>query len=134
MVARWSLDLWGQSKRAERARQQLLETRSKARLLAQGIELEVADKHAALLDAQRRVAAWEVGRREARRWFVSAAQGHQVGVTTSRELVDGVSAYFKARFSHLQAIHDFNVGLAALELASGSELLTTQQWNQPCDG
>jgi len=79
-----------------------------------------------------RLSAWDDGHREARRWFVSSAQGYEVGVVKPKELVDAVSAYFKSRFSHLSAIHDHNVAVARLEHASGVALADEGTWAQSC--
>jgi outer membrane protein TolC len=133
LVARWQLDFWGNSHRERHAQSKLAETRAKAALARDGIELEVKRHRTALMEARERVAAWEEGHREARRWFVSAAQGHQVGLTSTKDLVDGVSAYFKARFAHLLAIHDHNAALVSLEHATGSRLLDDAVWDQRCD-
>lgn len=133
LVARWKLDFYGHAKRAERAEHLMAETASQRARALQGIMLEVADLYQQVQDADRRMAAWEAGHRSARRWFVTAAQGHQVGATTTKELIDGVANYFKARFAHLQAIHDRNLALAALEQAVGAPLLTRQQWNLRCE-
>lgn len=133
LVARWELDFWGHSTRTERAEHLMAETQAQQDLARQGIALEVTDKYEQLIDANRRMEAWETGHRSARRWFITAAQGHQVGTTTTKELIDGVAAYFKARFAHLQAIHDHNFALAALELAVGAPLLQRSEWNLRCE-
>jgi outer membrane protein TolC len=132
LVAKWSLDIWGNIHRTRRAKSQLLEARAGREQALEGIELEVAEAYNALQDASRRVAAWERGRRDARRWFVTAAQADQVGVGEAEELVDAVRAYFKARYAHLQAIHDFNVGIARLERVLGTTLLPKEVWGRSC--
>lgn len=133
IVARWKLDLWGNSYRSDRARSELAETSAQRRLAEDGVLLEVATSHEALLDAQRQIRSWDEGHRQARRWFVSVAQAYQVGTATTKQLVDGVKEYFKARYAHLQAIHDHNVALSALELVTGAELLPPDAWEHPCD-
>lgn len=134
LVARWKLDLLGNAYRSDRAREQLAETRAQRRLAEEGVLLEVSTRHEALVDAQRKIASWAEGHRQARRWFVSAAQAYQVGTATTKQLVDGVKEYFKARYAHLQAIHDHNVALAALELSTGAQLVPEDRWEQACDG
>ena len=69
--------------------------------------------------------------REPGAWFIAAGQGRDVGTVEMRDLVDAVRAYFTARYSHLQAIHDLNVALANLERTSGSPV--TQRWEPPCE-
>jgi outer membrane protein TolC len=133
LALRWDLDFWGNSKRVSQARHQLSETREKQALAKDGIGIEVAARYAELEDAERRRVAWDRGHRDTRRWFLSAAQGYQVGVIDTKELVDAVEEYFKARFSYLNATREYNTALAALELATGRPLLDRAIWNGSCE-
>jgi outer membrane protein TolC len=133
IVARWDLDLLGNHFRTERARHKLMELQEQQSLAAEGSDINIADKHAAVVDAAQRRLAWEDGHRDARRWFVAAAQNYQLGLITVRELTDGVSAYFRARFSHLQSIYDWNTSIAGLEQAVGTPLLPEASFGQRCD-
>lgn len=133
LVARWSLDLWGNVYRVERAERELLQTQAQRRHAFRGMGVEVGAAYAELQDAKRRLEAWEEGERDTRKWFVTAAQGYQVGTVEPRELVDAIRAYFGARFKHLQAIHDYNVAVAKLERVVGMPLLDDQAWNQSCE-
>jgi outer membrane protein TolC len=133
VVARWNLDFWGQSHRERNAEAKLLETEERAVQAREGVELEVSTEHAALVDARERENAWNQGRDEARRWFVSAAQGYEVGLVKPKELVDSLGAYFKARFAQLTAIHDQNVSLAKMERAVGVALVAREAWGQNCE-
>lgn len=131
LVMRWSLDLWGNAYRLDRERALLDDMRERSREAARGIELEVTDAYRATQAAQRQVEAWERGHRDSRAWFIAAAQGRELGTVETRDLVDAVRAYFTARYSHLQAIHDLNVALANLERTSGRTLV--ERWEPPCE-
>jgi outer membrane protein TolC len=133
LVARWSLDLWGNSYRVERAQSELGETRARVDEARLGIALEVTNAYNELADARRREEAWSRGHRDARSWFVASAQAYQVGALEPRELVDAVKAYFTARFSHLQAIRDHNVAVANLARATGTPLLRAGGWERRCE-
>lgn len=132
LVARWSLDLYGTSRRVARAEEELLEVRDRLDEAGAGIDIEVANVFEELADARRREEAWGRGHRETRAWFVAAAQAYQVGTVEPRDLVDAVRAYFSARFAHGQAIHDVNVATAKLERATGVELLAASAWEPAC--
>ncbi|MCG8554768.1 MAG: TolC family protein [Proteobacteria bacterium] len=132
LAARWSLDLWGNHYRVERASRQLAETRAQAQEALTGISLQIAAEREALLDARRRLAAWRRGHRDTRKWLVTVAQGYQIGTLQARDLVDSLRAYFTARFSHLQAIHDTNSSLARLEQAIGTPIVADDAWLQTC--
>jgi outer membrane protein TolC len=131
LVMRWSLDLWGNAYRVDRASALLSDTRESSHEAARGMELEVTEAYEALGAAEEQVRAWERGRRESRAWFIAAAQGRDVGTVETRDLVDAVRAYFTARYSHLTAIHDRNVAVANLERTTGTRLV--QRWEPPCE-
>src|SRR5690606_29043901 len=131
LVLRWSLDLWGNAYRVDREGALLDDVRERSREATRGIELEVTEAYEAVRAAQQQVEAWGRGRRETRAWFIAAAQGREVGTVEPRDLVDAVRAYFTARYSHLQAIHDLNVAIANLERTSGRTLV--ERWEPPCE-
>jgi outer membrane protein TolC len=133
LVARWSLDVWGNYHRVRREEALLGELHSLDEEARRGIDLEVADAYEALMDARRREVAWQRGHREGRRWFVSAASGYQVGAVDARELIDAVKAYFTARFSHLQAIFDVNMGIATLARTTSTDLVPAGGWEARCE-
>ena len=132
LVARWSLDLWGNSYRVERAENELLETRARVDEARLGVALEVSNAYEELADAGRREDAWARGHRDARSWFVASAQAYQVGALEPRDLVDSIKTYFTARFSHLQAIRDYNLAAANMERVTGMRLLPASGWEMDC--
>jgi outer membrane protein TolC len=132
VVARWSLDLWGNAHRVQRAQSQLAQARAQGEAATKGIRMDVAQTHQEVVDAQRREEAWGGGEREARSWFVAAVQGFQVGTTEPRDLVDALKAYFTARFNHLQATREVNQAVASLERATGRPLVNDRQWEAGC--
>jgi outer membrane protein TolC len=133
VVARWDLDFPGHSYRSERALQKSLETNDLRAAALDGTDAEVSERHAAVVDAFSRVSAWDAGYRDARRWFISAAQNYQLGVLPIEDLVDAVTAYFRVRFARLQALFDLNTAIAGLELAVGSPVLPDGAWSMRCD-
>lgn len=132
LVARWSLDLWGNVHRVRRAKAQHAETAAQARAASQGIRIEVTKTYESLKDARRREQAWSGGEREGRSWFVAAVQAYQVGTADPRDLVDALKAYFTARFNHLMAIREYNEALAELERVSGAKLVEPDGWEVAC--
>jgi outer membrane protein TolC len=133
IVARWSFDVWGNLHRVRRAEAELSELEALAEEAERGIELEVADAYEALADARRREEAWREGHRQSRRWFISAAGAYSVGALEPRDLIDAVRAYFTARFNHLAAISDVNIGIANLARVIGVELLPVGGWEVGCE-
>lgn len=133
LVAEWNLDLWGNSTRVRGAEARLAQTEAQNAQARDGVDIEIAAAHASLIETQQRAAAWARGHEQTRRWFVAAAQGYEVGAREPKDLIDALKAYFTARFSHLQAIHDHNIALAKLELTTGDTLAPPEHWNQACE-
>ncbi|MFZ4618198.1 MAG: TolC family protein, partial [Rectinemataceae bacterium] len=79
LVARWNLDFAGTYFRTARAEAQLLDTEAQVDEARLGISLEVATSYEEVRDAQRRLQSWLRGFRDARAWFVAAAQAYEVG-------------------------------------------------------
>jgi outer membrane protein TolC len=128
LVARWSLDFWGNVHRVRRAEAQLAELRAKADEARRGVRLEVQTTYEKAKDARRRERAWDRGEQKTRQWFVAAAQAYQIGTLEPKELIDAIKTYFTNRFEHLKAIRDFNTAIAELERVTGSNLIPAGQW------
>lgn len=133
LVARWSLDFVGNARRVRRARAQLAELDAQIGEATVGAELEIRLARERLADSDRRGEAWTEAERQTRQWFVSAAQGYQVGTVEPRVLVESLKAYFAARFSRLEATLDHNVALAQLERFTGHELVPMAAWEPSCE-
>jgi outer membrane protein TolC len=133
VVAQWDLDLWGNSARVRGAEGRLAQTEAQSGQARDGIDLEIATAHAGLIEARERAQAWQHGHEQTRRWFVAAAQGYEIGAREPKDLIDALKAYFTARFSHLQSIHDHNVAVARLEQSRGAPVMPAEMWNQHCD-
>ncbi len=131
LAMRWSLDLWGNAYRVDRESALLDDVRGRSDEARAGLELEVNDAYETVVEALRRAEAFDRGRRETRAWFISAAQGVEVGAAELSDMVDAVRAYFLARYSHLQAIADADTALA--NLARVSAMSVTDRWERDCD-
>lgn len=131
LAMRWSLDLWGNAYRVDRESALLDDVRSRSEEARAGMELEVSEAYASVVEALRREEVFDRGRRDTRAWFISSAQGVEVGASELEDMVDAVRAYFTARYSHLQAIHDADSSLANLERTSASRV--TEHWEARCD-
>jgi outer membrane protein TolC len=131
LAMRWSLDIWGNAYRVDRESALLDDVRARSDEARVGLELEVSDAYATLAEALRRAEAYDRGRRETRAWFISSAQGVEVGAAEMNDLVDAVRAYFTARYSHLQAVADADMALANLSRVSATPI--TDRWERSCD-
>ena len=132
LVARWSLDFLGNRRRVQRSEEQLFQLRDQSEQARGGVAFEATLVFEKTVEAQKREEAWAKGEREARTWFVAAAQGFQVGTLETKDLVDAVKAYFGARFNHIDATQKFNSAVAELEKVSGIQELAAADWNTSC--
>jgi outer membrane protein TolC len=131
IALRWSLDFWGNAYRVDRESALLEDVRARFDEARRGMELEITDAYQTVVEARAREEAFDRGRRATRSWFITAAQAVELGTAETSDLVDAVRSYFTARYSHLQAIHDFNAALANLERASAMPV--TDRWEEACD-
>lgn len=132
LVARWSLDFVGHVARHRRTQALVEQLKAQRAQAKDAIDLEVASTLEAVTAARAREEAWREGARQARSWFVAAGQGYQIGTLESKDLVDSIRAYFRARFEHLSALLAFNTALADLERVVGTRLMAIDAWEQPC--
>ena len=109
-----------------------IRVKAKTEEAKQGIEIEVNALYEQLQDSKRRVGGWKRSEKEARKWFVSAAQGYEVGTMDAREFVDAITAYFTARSNRLMAVAEYNLSIAGLEKATNMPLVSEQGW-RPVD-
>ncbi len=131
IALRWSLDFWGNAYRVDRESALLDDVRARFDEARRGMEIEITDAYQTVVEARAREEAFDRGRRATRSWFITAAQSVELGTAETSDLVDAVRAYFMARYSHLQAIHDFNAALANLERTSAMPV--TDRWEEACD-
>jgi outer membrane protein TolC len=131
LAMRWSLDLWGNAYRVDRESALLDDVRGRSDEARAGLELEVNDTYETVVEALRRAESYDRGRRETRAWFISSAQGVEVGTAELSDMVDAVRAYFTARYGHLQAIADADTALANLSRVSAMQI--TERWERSCD-
>jgi outer membrane protein TolC len=128
LVAQWKLDFAGTNARVKTAKAEIESLKAKTEEAKLGIEIEVNTLYEELQDAKRRLASWTRAEKEARKWFVSAGQGYEVGTQDSRDFVDAVSAYFSARSNRLLATADYNLAIAALEKATNVPMVSEKGW------
>ena len=132
LVAKWKLDFAGTNARVKTAKAEIASLKAKTEEAKLGIEIEVNAIYEQLKDAQRRMNSWTRSEKEARKWFVSAGQGYEVGTQDARDFVDAVTAYFSARSSRLMATAEYDLAIAALEKATNVPMVSEKGW-RPAD-
>lgn len=128
LIARWKLDFAGTNARVKTAKAEIESLKAKTAEAKQGIEIEVNALYEQLQDAKRRVGSWTRSEKEARKWFITSAQGYEVGTVDAREYVDSLAAYFEARSNRLMATAEYNLAIAALEKATNVPMVSEKGW------
>jgi outer membrane protein TolC len=132
LVAKWKLDFAGTNARVKTAKAEIESLKATTAEAKQGIEIEVNTLYEQLQDAKRRLGSWARSEKEARKWFITAVQGYEVGTMDSREYVDSITAYFTARSNRLMATAEYNLAIAALEKATNVPMVSEKGW-RPVD-
>ncbi|UCF47689.1 MAG: TolC family protein, partial [Myxococcales bacterium] len=132
LVAKWKLDFAGTNARVKTAKAEIESLKATTAEAKQGIEIEVNTLYEQLQDAKRRLGSWTRSEKEARKWFITAVQGYEVGTMDSREYVDSITAYFTARSNRLMATAEYNLAIAALERATNVPMVSEKGW-RPVD-
>jgi outer membrane protein TolC len=134
LVARWKLDFAGSSARVKRAKAEIESLKSKTEEAKLGIAVEVSALYEQMQDAKRRNDSWLRAEKETRKWFITAAQGYEVGTTDANELVDALDKYFESRSKRLMAVAEYNIAIAGLEKTTGVPLVDEMGWRpQQCE-
>lgn len=119
LVLEWKLDWLPQAARTARAAAQLDEMRATERYALGGIGLEVEKCFHEAYEAERRLDAYSRATELAKRWLVKVQQGIEIGTFEDQDLVDPAKEYALKRFAQMNAVYEFNLGLAKLAQATG---------------
>ncbi|MCG5052397.1 MAG: TolC family protein [Myxococcales bacterium] len=116
------LDFGQRDAQAKQARSSAQEAAFRRREALGGIAFEVSRAYLEMTEAKSRIEALARGEKLARRWMTSIVQKMDLGLAETREVTDALRSYFTMRVRYLQSVHDFNVAVAALARATGSQV------------
>jgi outer membrane protein TolC len=119
VALRWTLDPGTRPAKIAQARADEAKARATAALAATGLVVEAEKALAEAVDARDRLAAARRGEKEARAWMAAILQSLAAGLGEPRDLTDALLLYFTTRARLLQATFDWNVGVLAVQRATG---------------
>ncbi len=119
VALRWTLDPAVRPSKIAEARAEEAKARATASLAATGLVTEAERAWAEAVDARDRLAAARRGEKAARAWMAATLQSLAAGLGEPKELTDALLLYFTTRARVLQATFDWNVGVLALNRATG---------------
>jgi len=120
LAMRWKWDQVQQYGKYRVARAEAGETEAQRREALMGIALEVRKTVLDLKEAIKRLASTRKGSRAARAWLVASMQNLEAGLSSTRDMVDSLVAYFQMHLRYLQAAYDVNTGWHQLARVAGT--------------
>jgi outer membrane protein TolC len=119
-MVQWDLFTGGrQAARTEEARAALRELEARRRELAAGIAVETREAYLSAESAWNRITLAAAGVAQADETLRIVTDRYQNDLVTVVDLLEAQSTAEKARFDHLQAIHDYRSARVQLLLAAG---------------
>lgn len=122
IALRWSLDFWRQSARIDQAEIAHLQASKLVRAEEQKVRLDVRRIYRELVDAQAMVNVHERAMRAARGWLRTEEEMQGGGFSEYRELARALEQYYRRKLTWLESIHTYNVLVAELSRAVGSDI------------
>ena len=122
-----SLPIWdGGATRAKtkEAKEAFTKARENEQKVREAVQLEVKQAYLAIRSAAQRVQATQTVVNQATESFKIATVRYQAGVGINLDVLDAQLNLDKARTNNIQALYDYNVGIATLEKAMGMDVRT----------
>jgi multidrug efflux system outer membrane protein len=127
LAMRWKWDQVQQYGKLNVAKAEAGETDAKRREALAGIDLEVQKTAIELEEALSRLEATRRGSKSSRSWLVATVQNLEAGLSSPRDLVDALVAYFQMHLRYLQATYDVNVGWFELARVTGTSQVSQEK-------
>ena len=122
-----SLPIWdGGATRAKtkEAKEAFTKARENEQKVREAVQLEVKQAYLAIRSAAQRVQATQASVNQAAESFKIATVRYQAGVGIHLDVLDAQLNLDKARTNNIQALYDYDVGIATLEKAMGMDVRT----------
>jgi multidrug efflux system outer membrane protein len=119
---RITLDIPQKMARLDESRANLRKIRAQQSQAAEAVGLEIKNRLETLRSARENLKALKKGRRAAKAWMRANFMSYGVGISNTKDLLDSLAAYAKARMELYQAHHDTLVAHDRLKAATGENL------------
>jgi len=119
---RITLDIPQKIARLDESRANLRKIRAQQNQAAEAVGLEIKKRLETLRSARDNLKALKKGRRAAKAWMRANFMSYGVGLSNTKDLLDSLAAYAKARMELFQAHHDTLVAHDRLKAATGESL------------
>jgi multidrug efflux system outer membrane protein len=119
---RITLDIPQKMARLDEARANLRRIRAQESQAAEAVGLEIKERLETLKSAGENLKVLKKGRRAAKAWMRANFMSYGVGLSDTKDLLDSLAAYAKARMELFKAHHDTLVAHDRLKAATGESL------------
>ncbi len=122
IAMRWKLDIWRQFARIDKAETAWRRESKRVRAEEQKIRMEVRKLYRELVDAQAMMRVHERAMKAARGWLRTEEEMQGGGFSEYRELARALEQYYRRKLTWLESIYRYNVLVANLSRAVGSDI------------
>ena len=92
---------------------------AQAKAYRQKVTMDVATAYAEVQDLKKKIGLARTAHKAARGWLIAKMDLYESGFAEMRDLADALSAFFKRRLEHDQAVMNYNLAVARLAAACG---------------
>jgi outer membrane protein TolC len=125
LMLEWPLDIVPAAYRVGKAKADLLRLEAQNEEALGGISVEVELAYQDVVEARDRMEVLKKGKKLGKGWIIAQSQNFDAGLSELRDFVDALTTYFEMYLLYYQAVYDFNVALASLRLASGTDKISS---------
>lgn len=119
---RWDLNFFSQQAKVDQAKADLDLVRSEQRAAESGLRLDIRRAYSDVLQQKATIESAEQGRKAARGWLILGVSNFDLGIGEAEDLFKALGAYSETSSDYFRAVHDYNLAVAELGKATGSEI------------
>jgi outer membrane protein TolC len=120
---RWPLNFHITAARVEATRAELGKLEAQRRQAHDGLAIELEQAYAQVLQTKASLDELEDGRKAGRAILTLSVTNFDIGIGDASEILQGLSNYAQVSGHYFEAVRDFNLAVAALERATGTDVV-----------
>jgi len=128
---RWPLNFHITAAKVEATRAELGKLEAQRRQAHDGLPLEVEQAYAKVLETRESLDKLEDGRKAGRAILTLSVTNFDIGIGDAKEILQGLSSYAQVAGHYFETVRDYNLAVAALVRASGTDVQAPAQVPAP---
>ena len=117
---RWNIDLAGNIHQYRQVEAELGSISAKRSLARKVMGLKLSESHRKVATLKKQMKYRRSGMKQAKRLLVAHTMDYNMGIGETKDLLDALGNWIKSRIVYYQTVHDYNVAISELEIATGS--------------